>query len=99
MNRNTQAIPQLNPLISRKKKKARLEFVKKCRGEPRRFRRKVLWTDETKINFDQSDEKVLPNSLDDIAHDGSSKLTIKASKLIGRSLIVQQGNHPKHIST
>ena len=39
------------PLISKKNRKARLDFAKKYRDEPHKFWDKVLWTDETKINI------------------------------------------------
>ena len=43
------------PLISKKNRKARLDFAKKYRDEPQKFWDKVLWTDEAKINLYQSD--------------------------------------------
>lgn len=45
------------PLISLKNRKARLQFAKKHLKEPQEFWKKVLWTDETKINMYQSDGK------------------------------------------
>ena len=45
------------PLISKKNKKARLEFAKKYRDKPQKFWDNVLWTDETKINLYQNDGK------------------------------------------
>ena len=135
------------PLISKKNRKARLEFAKKYRDEPQKFWDKVFWTDETKINLYQSDGKAkvwrkkgsahdpkhtsssvkhsggnvmawacMASSgtgslifIDDVTHDGSSKMNSEvyrnilsanlkkdATKLIGRSFIVQQDNDPKH---
>lgn len=45
------------PLISAKNRRARLEFAKKYVSESVEFWENVLWTDETKINFFQSDGK------------------------------------------
>jgi len=45
------------PLMRKKNRKARLEFAKKYRDEPQNFWDKVLWADETKMNFYQSDGK------------------------------------------
>lgn len=45
------------PLISKKNRKARLDFAKKHRDQPQKFWNKVVWTDETKINLYQSDGK------------------------------------------
>lgn len=45
------------PLISAKNRKARVEFAKTYRNHTKEFWEKVLWTDETKINFYQSDGK------------------------------------------
>ena len=57
------------PLISKKNRKARLEFAKKYRDEPQKFWDKVLWTDETKINFYQSDGKAKVWRKKGTAHD------------------------------
>lgn len=135
------------PLISKKNRKARLDFAKRYRDEPQKFWDKVLWTDETKMNLYQSDGKAkvwrkkgsahdpkhtsssvkhgggnvmawacMASSgtgslifIDDVTHDGSSKMNSEvyrnilsanlkkdATKLIGRSFIMQQDNDPKH---
>ena len=45
------------PLMSQKNRKSRLWFAKKHLKEPQEFWNKVLWTDETKFNMQQSDGK------------------------------------------
>ncbi|KAF7651180.1 hypothetical protein LDENG_00114470 [Lucifuga dentata] len=45
------------PLFSHKNRMAWLQFVKKYFKEQSEFWKKVLWTDETKINLYQSDGK------------------------------------------
>ncbi len=45
------------PLVSLKNRKARLEFAKRPLKKPSQFWNNILWTDETKINLYQSDEK------------------------------------------
>lgn len=49
--------PRCKPLISLKNRKVRLQFAEKHLKEPQEFWKKVLWTDETKINMYQSDGK------------------------------------------
>ena len=48
---------RIKPLISSKNWKPRLQFAKKYRDEPPEFWNQVLWTDETKMNFYESDGK------------------------------------------
>ncbi len=97
-----------------------MELAKKYRDEPQKFWDKVLWTDETKINFDQKDGKAevwikkgsahdpkntsssvkhgggdvmawasMASSgtgslifIDDVTHDGSSKMTSEVHRNI-----------------
>ncbi len=55
---NTEGSPQdVNPLVSLKNRKARLEFAKRHLKKPSQFWNNILWTDETKINLYQSDGK------------------------------------------
>ena len=45
------------PLGSHKNRMAKLQLAKKCLKEPAEFWKKVLWTEETKMNLYQSDGK------------------------------------------
>ncbi|KAF7654955.1 hypothetical protein LDENG_00062840, partial [Lucifuga dentata] len=50
-------IGRCKPLVCHKNRTARLQFVKKYFKKQPEFWKKVLWTDETKINLYQGDDK------------------------------------------
>lgn len=47
--------PRKKPFVSAKNKLKRLEFARKNLNQPERFWKRILWTDETKINLFGSD--------------------------------------------
>ena len=62
----------------------RLQFAKEYRHEPQKFWNKVVWTDETKINLDQSDEKDKVWRKKGSAHDSHTSSSVKHG---GRSVM------------